>query len=76
VLLSLPKDFLLSNIEKSADTVLNNATQDPYVEYRCLLELYLKIDRKMTYRLAQRAWQSEDEDVREAGEDFIKLLEE
>jgi hypothetical protein len=36
----------------------------------------LKIDRKLTYRLAQRAWQSEDEDVREAGEDFIKLLEE
>jgi hypothetical protein len=36
----------------------------------------LKIDPYLTYRLAQKALESEDEDVREAGEDFIKLLEE
>lgn len=76
VILSLPKDFLLANIEKSADTVLSNATQDAYVEYRCLLALYFKIDCQLTYRLAQRALQSEDEDVREAGEDYIELLKE
>ncbi|HAJ58414.1 MAG TPA: hypothetical protein DCP31_03385, partial [Cyanobacteria bacterium UBA8543] len=57
VILSLPKDFLLANIEKSAETVLSNATQDAYVEYRCLLELYFKIDPHLTYRLAQRALQ-------------------
>jgi hypothetical protein len=74
VILSFPKDFLLANIEKSAETVLSNATQDAYVEYRCLLALYYKIDDQLTYRLAQRALQSEDEDVREAGEDYIKLF--
>lgn len=76
VILSLPKDFLLANIEKSAEPVLNNAVEEAYVEYRCLLTLYLKIDHHLTYRLAQRALQSEDEDVREAGEDFMELLEE
>lgn len=74
VILSFPKDFLLANIEKSAETVLSNATQDAYVEYRCLLALYDKIDDQLTYRLAQRALQSEDEDVREAGEDYMKLF--
>ena len=74
VILSFPKDFLLANIEKSAETVLSNATQDAYVEYRCLLALYFKIDYQLTYRLAQRALQSEDEDVREAGEDYMKLF--
>lgn len=74
VILSLPKDFLLANIEKSAETVLSNATQDAYVEYRCLLALYYKIDDQLTYRLAQRALQSEDEDIREAGEDYMELF--
>jgi hypothetical protein len=76
VILSLPKDFLLANIEKSAETVLSNATQDAYVEYRCLLGLYFQIDYQLTYRLAQRALQSEDEDVRDAGEDYMELLKE
>jgi hypothetical protein len=74
VILSLPKDFLLANIEKSAETVLSNATQDAYVEYRCLLALYYKIDDQLTYRLAQRALQSEDEDVREAGETYMEYF--
>ncbi|HLP88543.1 MAG TPA: hypothetical protein VK184_08135 [Nostocaceae cyanobacterium] len=75
VILSLPKDFLLANIEKSAEPVLNNAVKDAYVEYRCLLQLYSQIDRDLTYRLAQRALQSDDEDVIEAGEDFMEWLE-
>ncbi|HLP88542.1 MAG TPA: hypothetical protein VK184_08130 [Nostocaceae cyanobacterium] len=75
VILSLPKDFLLANIEKSAEPVLNNAVKDAYVEYRCLLQLYSQIDRVLTYPLAQRALQSDDPDVIEAGEDFMEWLE-
>jgi hypothetical protein len=41
-----------------------------------LLALYFRIDYQLTYRLAQRALQSEDEDVREAGEDYIEYLKE
>lgn len=75
VILSLPKEFLLANIEKSAEPILNAA--DPYYqyeEYRRLLELYIEIDLELTRRLAVRASQSEDEDIREAGEDFLELL--
>ncbi|HLO89282.1 MAG TPA: hypothetical protein VK203_30340 [Nostocaceae cyanobacterium] len=75
VILSLPKDFLLANIEKSVEPVLNNAVQDAYVEYRCLLQLYSQIDSDLTYRLAQRALQHEDADVIEAGEDYMEWLE-
>jgi hypothetical protein len=74
VLLSLPKDFLLANIEKSAEPLLINATTDAYEEYRRLLELYIDIDRDLTRRLALRASESDDEDIREAGEDFLALL--
>ena len=72
VLLSLPKEFLLANIEKSAEPILNNA--DPnyqHEEYRRLLELYREIDPDLTQRLATRALKSDIEDIREAGEDFF-----
>ncbi|HAZ43747.1 MAG TPA: hypothetical protein DDW76_27635 [Cyanobacteria bacterium UBA11369] len=76
VILTLPRDFVLANIEKSAEPVLDSAVKDAYVEYRCLLTLYLKIDPYLTYRLAQKALEHEDEDVREAGEDFMDMLRE
>ncbi|MEA5514773.1 hypothetical protein [Nodularia sp. UHCC 0506] len=76
VLLSLPKEFLLANIEKSADPILNAV--DPYYqyeEYRRLLELYIEIDPELTRRLATKALQSDIEDIHEAGQDFLELLD-
>jgi hypothetical protein len=42
-----------------------------YDEYRRFLELYIEIDTELTKKLAMRAIQSPDFDIREAGEDFL-----
>jgi hypothetical protein len=70
-ILSLPKTWLLANIEKSAEGLLADGTDE---EYRRLLELYIKIDDRLTEKLVKRALQHEDADVREAGEDFQEYL--
>ncbi|GET38203.1 hypothetical protein [Microseira wollei] len=69
-ILSLPKTWLLENLEKIAEPLLKNGTDE---EYRRLLELYIQIDRELTERLAKRA-QHEDSDIREVGEDFHNYL--
>lgn len=72
VILSLPKNWLLANIEKSAEPLLQDGTDE---EYRRLLELYLDIDRELTKRLAHRAVEHDDPDIREVGEEFQHYLE-
>jgi len=72
VILSLPKTWVLANIEKSAEPLLQDGTDE---EYRRLLELYLDIDRELAQRLAIRALQHDDPDIREVGEDFQNYLE-
>ncbi|VXD12078.1 conserved hypothetical protein [Planktothrix serta PCC 8927] len=71
VILSLPKTWLLDNIENSAEDLLADGTDE---EYRRLLELYINIDDHLTERLVKRALKHEDADIREAGEDFQKYL--
>ena len=70
-ILSLPKTWLLANIEKSAEPLLQDGTDE---EYRRLLELYIDIDRELIQRLAIRALQHDDPDIREVGEDFQNYL--
>ena len=70
-ILSLPKTWLLANIENSAEGLLVDGTDE---EYRRLLELYINIDDRLTKKLVKRALQHEDADIREAGEDFQKYL--
>lgn len=70
-ILSLPKTWLLANIEKSAEPLLQNGTDE---EYRRLLELYIDIDTELTQRLTIQALQHDDLDIREAGEDFHNYL--
>lgn len=72
VILSLPKNWLLKNIENGAQELLADGTDE---EYRRLLELYINIDDHLTERLIKRALKHEDEDIREAGEDFQKYLQ-
>ena len=68
---TLPKEWVISNIERLAEPLLVNGTYD---EYRRLLELYLEIDTELTKRLAKKAIQSKDFDIREAGEDFLMKI--
>ena len=69
---SFPKMWLLENIEKSAEPLLQDGTDE---EYRRLLELYIDIDRELTQRLARRALQHDEPDIHEVGEDFQNYLE-
>lgn len=67
-LLSLPRPWVLSRIEERAEPLLEHGT---YVEFRRLLELLRLLDAGLTATLARRALASEDQDIREAGEDFL-----
>jgi hypothetical protein len=71
-ILSLPKNWLLANIEKRAEPLLQDGTDE---EYRRLLELYLDIDRELAKRLAQKAVEHDDPDIREVGKDFQNYRE-
>lgn len=70
-ILSLPKTWLLANIENRAEGLLADGTDE---EYRRLLELYINIDDRLTEKLVKRALQHEDANIREAGEDFQNHL--
>lgn len=65
---SLPRDWVLSHIEEAAEVHLREGTYD---EYRRILELYAVLDDDLTRRLARRAIEHRDSDIREAGADFI-----
>lgn len=71
VILSFPKNYVLAQIESSAEIFLENGTDE---EYRRLLELYLEIDISLVRRLIDRALKSSDSDIYEVGEDFQYYL--
>ena len=68
IIASLPRAWVLDQIEAVAETFLTDGT---YWEYHRLLELYRELDPALTQRLANRAIQHSDADIREAGEDFL-----
>jgi hypothetical protein len=71
VILSLPRAWVISTIESRAESLLTEGTDE---EYRRLAELYLELDPGLVYRLATRALQHSDPDIREVGEEFIESL--
>lgn len=71
VLLSLPREWLLSHIEERSEPLLRDGTDE---EYRRLLELYSELDLSLARRLAMRALQQNDANIREVGEDFMRRL--
>ncbi len=72
-ILSLPREWVLAKIEPLAEPFLQNGSSD---EYRRFLELYIKLDQALAQRLALRAANQEDEDIREAGMEFLDKLNE
>jgi hypothetical protein len=68
LILSLPRDLVLRQIEALTEPLLRDGTYD---EYRRFLELYQLLDRDLMLSLARRAAAHEDPDIREAGEDFL-----
>jgi hypothetical protein len=72
LILSMPRDWVLDNIEREAEPLLREGTYD---EYRRFLELYELLDAGMTQRLALRAAAHSDPDIREAGEEYLVKCE-
>jgi hypothetical protein len=72
IIKSLPRTWVLENIQPQAERVLNEGT---YEQYRMILRVYSELSPDLTRQLALRAMQSTDPDVREAGEDFLKEME-
>jgi len=71
LILGLPRDFVLANLEREAEPFLREEDDD---YYRRFLELFWLLDRGMTRRLAERAAAHSDLDIREAGDDFKEKL--
>jgi hypothetical protein len=71
MILSLPREWVLAHIEQEAEPFLQDGTYD---EYRRFLELYEQLNRDLTLKLARRAAEHSDPDIREAGEDFLQEL--
>jgi hypothetical protein len=71
-ILALPRDWVLESVEAAAEHYLSNGGFEEYARY---LELYLLLDEKLTYKLAQRALAHPDPEIKEVGQDFIEILE-
>ncbi len=71
IILSLPRDWVLSAIDKTAEPILE---QGGYEEYQRLLELYSELDRDIALRLAQQAVTHPNPEVQETGRDFLRKL--
>jgi hypothetical protein len=65
--LAMPRAWVIQSIEEVATSCLNFKD---YWEYRRLLELASQLDADLVQRLVQLGQASDDEDVREAAQDF------
>jgi hypothetical protein len=71
IILSLPHEWVLSNIELIAEPYLQKGSDE---EYRAFLYLYMQIDKDLTKRLASRAAIDSDFEIREAGIEYLEKL--
>ena len=71
IILSLPRDWVLANIENETADLLNSADS---LEYRRFLELYLLLDSHLALRLAKQANTHRDKEIRETGEEFLEKI--
>jgi hypothetical protein len=69
LILSLPRDWLMQNIEVASAPLLEHGDAE---EFRRILELYSQLQPALAVRLAQVASTHTNQDVRSAGEDFIR----
>jgi len=68
VVLTLPKDWLLANIEAASRCLIEKADD---LEFFALLRLFKDIDLGLAIRLAREGARSADEDVMAVGSDFL-----
>jgi hypothetical protein len=66
---ALPRDWLLQNIERYAEPLLE--LEDEW-EYRRLLEVYEHLDDDLVHRLAVRGLTSPQSGIREVGQEWLE----
>lgn len=70
-ILTIPKEWVLQHIEHLAEPLLQ--AEDEW-EYRRLFEVYYILDKSLARKLALRATNNPNPDIKEAGQDFSKQL--
>lgn len=73
IIQSLPREWVLSRIQAVVEPMLAQATYD---DYQLVFGLYYGLDSQLTRSLAQRALISDDQEIREAGLQFLESLDE
>ena len=68
VIMSLPAEWLVKNIEHVASPILENGDEEAY---RRILELYARIDAGLTRRLAEQAVSHSSPQVQDVGKEFL-----
>jgi hypothetical protein len=71
LILKLPHEWLLENIEVQAEPLLS---ANDVLDYQGLFVLYRQIDIGLAKRLTERALANSDPEIREAGADFAEVL--
>lgn len=71
LVLKIPRDWVLQNIQPVIDPILQ--TNDPD-EFRRMMELAWELDHKLLIDICQQAAHHPNPEIREAGEDFRERL--
>jgi hypothetical protein len=71
-ILSLPREWVMERIEQAVEPYLRDNVEEDFRRY---LELYYILDRGLTLKLAWRASKHPNEEIQEAGKDFLSKLE-
>jgi hypothetical protein len=72
MILDMPHDWLMENIEIAAEPTLE---QNDFLDWVNILSLYAVIDLNLGRRLAQRMIAHTDSEIQEWGEEFLKGLQ-
>ncbi|KVC95094.1 hypothetical protein WI78_18565 [Burkholderia ubonensis] len=70
IISDLPRDWVMGHIEDQVEGILKGGG---YEEYRCLLEVCRQVDRDLMKKMARKAANNIDPDIREAGRDYLDM---
>lgn len=71
VILSLPREWVVANIVAASESLLEKAD---HLDYLMMISLYRDVDLSLACQLAHKAAESNDYDVREVGEAWLRSL--
>ena len=68
-IIDLPREWVIKNIESYAEEVLQH---NDYLDWCNILDLYNSLDVELAIKLARRAAEHQDPDIREDGEEYLQ----